>query len=227
MTTGDDETLGGEIMSQSGQSSQQPQKKSFGERFAELGPAWIASIGTLIVALTGAGFFAGRATATSSTLQPKVITKTVTVTPSAPTSSPGGTPAASPAASSDGVLLGSYTITLPRDGSAPLGPTAPTSAQILAGSGDDIVWEYEDGGAPLGTGAGDQIVSLPNGSTPTYQACKNNTLATNSESSNPGTTFCIIETAGRMAGVSVKSVDIGINPVNIVLSVLVWSNSPS
>jgi hypothetical protein len=211
-------------MSASNQSSQQPQRSAWA-RFAELGPAWIASIGTLIVALTGAGFFAGRATGAASS-PPKVITKTVTVTASAPVPS-GGSPTASPAASSDGGLLGSYTITLPRDGSATLGPTAPTAAQILASSEGDIVWEYEDGGAPLGTGSGDQMVGLANEATPTYQACKNSTLATNTESSNPGTAFCIIETVGRMVGVTVKSVDIGVNPVNIVLSVLVWSNSPS
>jgi hypothetical protein len=216
-------------MSRPGQSSQQPGKKSAGERFAELGPAWIASIGTLIVALTGAGFFAGRVTVTASSPPPKVITKTVTITASAPAtaaSSPSGTPTASPAASSDGELLGSYTITLPRDGSATLGPTKPTAQQILASSGGDIIWDYEDGGAPLSTGSGDQMVGLANGTTPTYQACKNSTLATNSESSNPGTAFCIIETTGRMAGITVKSVDIGVNPVNIVLNVLVWSNSP-
>jgi len=215
-------------MSKPDQSSQQSQK-SVWTRFAELGPAWIASIGTLIVALTGAGFFAGRVTVTASNSPPKVITKTVTVTASAPAtaaSSPGNAPTGSPAASSDGELLGSYTVTLPRDGSATLGPTAPTAAQILASSEGDVVWEYEDGGAPLGTGSGDQMVGLANGATPTYQACKNSTLATNTESSNPGTAFCVIETAGRMVGVTVKSVDIGINPVNIVLSVLVWSNSP-
>ena len=216
-------------MSESERSSQEQQKKGAWTRLAELGPAWIASIGTLIVALTGAGFFAGRATITASSPPPKVITKTVTVTASAPApsvSSPAGTPTASAAVSSDGELLGSYTITLPRDGSATLGPTAPTPQQILAGNGNDIEWNYEFGGAPLQPEGGDQIVGLSSGTTPTYQACKASTLATNTESSNPGTAFCIIENSGRMAGVTVKSVDMGVNPVNIVLSIQVWSNSP-
>jgi hypothetical protein len=50
-------------------------------RIGELGPAWIGAIATLIVALTGAGFFAGRVTAPTVT-----PTQTVTVTP---TETPG------------------------------------------------------------------------------------------------------------------------------------------
>lgn len=51
------------------------------------------------------------------------------------------------------------------------------------------------------------MVSLPSGTTPTFQACLNDTLATNSVGSNPGTAFCVIAITGRMAGLTVKSVD--------------------
>lgn len=209
-----------------------PPRKSKLRLFLELGPVWITSITGLLAVLFGAGFFVGKTTGTPQT-QPTV---TVTATPPAPStsittsptaaSSPSASPAGS-AASADGQLLGSYTVTLPRDGSAPLGSTAPTQAQILAGANYDIVWNYELGGAPLGVGTGDQILGLPSGSTPTYQACKADTLATNTETNNPGTAFCIIETSGMMAGVVVKSVDIDVNPENIVVDVQVWNNSPS
>lgn len=209
-----------------------PPRRSKIALFAELGPVWISALTGILAVLFGAGFFVGK-TAGSPRPQP-----TVTVTATAPAASaqavtsPTGapSPAASPtdsAVSADGQLLGSYAVTLPRDGTAPLGPAAPTQAQILAGTDYDIVWNYEDGGAPVGAGSGEQILGLPNGSTPTYQACKTDTLATNTESSNPGTAFCIIETSGRMAGVVVKSVDIGVNPVNIVVSVQVWNNAPA
>lgn len=34
--------------------------------FREIGPAWVAAVAALITALTGAGFFVGRATASSN-----------------------------------------------------------------------------------------------------------------------------------------------------------------
>lgn len=142
-------------------------------------------------------------------------------------SSSGSTPATSPAASSDGVPLGSYTVTLTEGATAALGPTAPTAADIRAASGDDVAWGDEGGQPTVGTGGGDQMASLANGATPTYQKCENDTQVTTQESSNPGTSFCILETAGRVAGVTVKSVNMTANPPTIVLGVIVWSNSPS
>lgn len=49
--------------------------------FREFGPAWITAISALIVALTGAGFFAGRASAPQGTAPPaQTVTKTVVST---------------------------------------------------------------------------------------------------------------------------------------------------
>ena len=71
---------------------------------------------------------------------------------------------------------------------------------------------------------GDQMVSLPNGSTPTYASCKADTVLVPTVSSNPGTAFCVIETTGKMAGVYVESVNS--QPSYIVLRVWVWENAP-
>ncbi len=63
-------------------------------RILELGPTWITAIATLIVALTGIGFFAGRVTTptvtpTSVPTPTQTVTKTVTAPP-APATSPNG-----------------------------------------------------------------------------------------------------------------------------------------
>jgi hypothetical protein len=202
-------------------------KKGLMARIAELGPAWITAITGLIAVLVAAGFFAGRSTGSPGAQPTKTIT--VTETPSATRSqaspssdSPTGTQSPIP----NGTLLGSYTFTLPGYGSAPLGTTAPTQAQILAGTGKDVIWNTGAGGAPLQTGGGDQMLSLSNGATPTYQTCKNDTITSDEESYNVGTTYCLIETTGKMAAVSVVSSDATQPPLSIVLHVLVWQNSP-
>jgi hypothetical protein len=223
-------------MSDQDQSNQQPAKRRGMGRLAELGPAWISALASLLVALTGAGFFVGRVTATPQPeAQPtEIITKIVTVTATpvvTATASPSGsaTPAPTSGASvaaGNGVLLGSYRFTLPQNGSAPLGPTAPTQAQILSGTGKDVVWNTDLGGSPLSAGGGDQILSLPNGATPTYQACKADTLTSANESYNAGTAYCIIEATGKMAGVTVETANVAQSPYYLVLRVMVWENSP-
>jgi hypothetical protein len=204
-------------------------RKSASERFIELGPAWISAISGLLAVLFAAGFFVGRSNgpqaASSPTVRP-VKTVYVTVTPTVLSSPdvPSGTVPAASASTVGGTLLGKYTFRLPRDGSAPLAATAPTQAQIIAGGGD-VVWQTELGGVPLNAGSGDQIASLPNGTTPTYSACKADTLMTNSVSSNPGTSFCIIEGTGKMAGVYVQAMNLQQQPYYITLMATVWSNT--
>lgn len=63
----------------------------------ELGPAWITAISSLIVALTGAGFFAGRVTAHNTANSTAAHPSTVTVVETTPV--PVG-PATQPAATS-------------------------------------------------------------------------------------------------------------------------------
>ncbi len=192
-------------------------------RIGELGPAWISAIAAVIVALTGAGFFAGRVSAPASpAAQPtKIITKTV---PAAPPVSPAASAAsASPsgagATAGNGTLLGSYSFQLTNGYSAPLGPTAPTQAQIASGGTYDI--SYNGGIYP---GTNEKMVSLPNGSTPTYSACTTGTVFEDSASLTQGTAFCIIETSGRVAGVSIAS--IGSSSLYVVLKATVWKYVP-
>ena len=61
--------------------------------------------------------------------------------------------------------------------------------------------------------------------TPAYAACKADTLVTNSEANSQGTAFCLIETTGDMAGVTVQSVYLAQLPYDIVLQVTLWTNS--
>jgi len=196
-----------------------------------------------VLALAGCGK-AAASTTTASSARPSVAAS-ATAVPSAsnspapaassPTSSPTAAPSASPGVSTtsaaattpaNGTLLGSYTFTLPQYGSAPLGPAAPDQAQILGGTGRDVIWNTGAGGAPLQTGGGDQMLSLPTGATPTYQACKTDTLTSDEESNNAGTAYCIIETTGEMAGVTVVSANLAQTPWYLVLHVMVWENAP-
>jgi hypothetical protein len=208
--------------------SNKPVTKGSGNRFAGSRAAWIASVAALVAALAGAGCSGATS---KSAVQPTSTIATSAPAASATTISPvaSAAPPSTPAAATgpaNGTLLGSYSFTLPRDGAAPIGTTAPTQAEILAGGpGPDIVWETDDGGSPLGTPGQDKIVSLPNGTTPTYAACKADTLVTNSETNSQGTAFCLIETTGDMAGITVQSVNLSQQPYDIVLQVTLWTNS--
>jgi len=64
------------------------------------------------------------------------------------------------------------------------------------------------------------MVSLPNGSTPTYSACTTGTVFEDSAPLTQGTAFCIIETSGRVAGVTITS--IGNSSAYVGLNVTLW-----
>jgi hypothetical protein len=191
-----------------------------------------------VLALAGCGK-AAASTTTASSARPSVAAS-ATVAPSSPApsslpSSAAAAPSVSPGVSTtsgaattpaNGTLLGSYTFTLPQYGSAPLGAAAPDQAQILSATGRDVIWNTGAGGAPLQTGGGDQMLSLPSGATPTYQACKTDTLTSDEESNNAGTAYCLIETTGEMAGVTVVSANLAQTPWYLVLHVMVWENAP-
>jgi hypothetical protein len=198
----------------------------------------VAALATL--ALAGCGTAAASTAATSA--RPSVAASAPAVPsasnspapvslPSSATAAPSASPGVSTTSGAattpgNGTLLGSYTFTLPQYGSAPLGAAAPDQAQILSGTGRDVIWNTGAGGAPLQTGGGDQMLSLPSGATPTYQACKTDTLTSDEESNNAGTAYCIIETTGEMAGVTVASANLSQSPWYLVLHVMVWENSP-
>ncbi len=140
--------------------------------------------------------------------------------PSAPASAPAASPAtASPAAATtagNGTELGAYTFNLTNGYSAPLGPTAPTQAEIASGGSCDVQYNGE-----IYSCNQEKIISLPSGSTPTYSACTTGTIFEDEVNPTQGNVFCIIETSGQVAGVTVAAA--GSSPNNYVtLTVTVW-----
>lgn len=191
--------------------SRQGTPRGFFARLGELGPAWISALAALIVALTGAGFFAGRATG-----QPRP-SPTVTVTvPASPTTSTGSS---SPPASAVGKDLDSYTVDLAGNYGVPLGPAKPTQSQYSADGTGDLVKTY----SRIGAGGNDQMVLLPDGTTPTYRQCKSTTNFSGQIVPTTGSAFCIIETTGYIVGAIVTAVSASVNNVN--LTITVWKNS--
>lgn len=131
------------------------------------------------------------------------------------------TVSASGSAVADGTQLGAYQFNLPGGYYVPLGPTAPKQSQFTIYTSDDLGW---DDSAFLITTGGDKLLSLPTGSTPTYQACANATSFIESASDNPGTAVCVVESTGRIAGVTVVS---AVPNQYLVIKVVIWQNSPS
>jgi len=188
-------------------------------RISELGPAWITAIATLIVALTSAGFFAGRATAPAETdaIQPTTTTTSrVTETPIPPASASS---TEIPQGTSNGTQLGSYSINLSAGYYVPLGPTEPTQPQFTTNSNTGDIHNNGPYIFPIGK---NKIVSLPGGTTPTYEACTTETLFVNRVDAKEGTAFCLVET-GRMVGITVTSVNT-VSPSYAALQVTVWQN---
>jgi hypothetical protein len=199
-------------------------------RINEIGPGWVASIASLIIAVTGfSAFLVGHASGENGAAQPTVTvtaqpTVTVTVTDPAPTSSLS---TGSQNGTQKGLLLGSYEIKLAYDYSVPLSSTKPTQSQYdSTGNNGDLVYsnisaaDSYDFSNP-GQGYNDQIVALPPGSQPTYQACSTNTTFTTSVTATVGAAFCVIETGtGRVAGVSVASLPDNSNYA--ILDIKIW-----
>jgi hypothetical protein len=116
-------------------------RKRWSTRLAELGPTWITALTGLLVALTGAGFFVGRATVEASQAPPTTVTRTVTVTVPAPAPSTDTT--ATDIGSVPGVLNLSATkpaqstfCNAPVPGSEQIGTTVyPNSVRTTCASG--------------------------------------------------------------------------------------------
>ena len=189
-------------------------------RIGELGPAWISAIAAVIVALTGAGFFAGRVSApASSANQPNKISATTVPTAAPVSAGATASPSGAAATAGNGTLLGSYGFQLTNGYNAPLGPTAPTQSQIAAGGAYDVGYNGD-----LYAGSNEKMISLPAGTTPTYSACTTGTVFEDNASPAQGTSFCIIETSGRVAGVTVTSM--GSSQSYATLQVTVWKYVP-
>lgn len=122
--------------------------------------------------------------------------------------------------SPNGAELGSYDINLPIGYSVPLGPMRPTQSQFVNGGGGDIGTNSIGGIYP---GNGNKMLNLPDGTTPTYQQCADDTLFENQVNAKPGVTFCLVE-VGKIVGVTVTSVS-SMQPYYATLHVTVWQNS--
>jgi hypothetical protein len=198
-------------------------------RINEIGPVWIASIASLIVAVTGfSGFLVGHASEQNGAAQPAVTvtaqpTVTVTVTNPAPPTSPPST------GSQNGVprnlLLSSYEIDLTYGYSVPVGSAKPTQSQYDdSGNSGNLLYANanpNDNADFSSPGLNDQIVALPPGSQLTYQACTAGTTFTQSVAANAGAEFCLIET-GIVAGVNVVSIPDNSNSSYAVLDIKIW-----
>jgi hypothetical protein len=204
-----------------------PAKRGLARAVAELGPAWVSAFAALLVALTGAGFFVGHVTASGSsgsTPTPVPLSSSAASRSSAgtrPTASTSPAPATQAATVANGTQLASYSFDFPQDFSVPIGLTKPTRTQFNNdGIGDLSSSSAASGDLGFGPVGSDQMLSLPAGSTPTYQTCANDTVILNDGvSAAPGTAFCLVE-AGRIAGVTVVSDDPGYQ----VLDVTLWQN---
>jgi hypothetical protein len=213
-------------MIDSGQSGQpqhhQSPKKDRRGRLAELGPAWITAIASLIVALTGAGFFVGRASVTSNPpVSPTATPKTAPVASSggSGTSAPPASPSDTASQTTAGVQLGTYSFGLTNGYDAPLGPTAPKQSQIMPAN---VGGSYDIGfNSSVYAGSNEKMIGLPQGSTPTYSACSTGTVFETAASPlAQGTSFCIEETSGDIAGVTITSV--GGSPLYTAFKVILW-----
>lgn len=217
----------GREMSDFDQYSRQPRKKSGMGRLAELGPAWISALAALLAALAAAGFFAGRVSASAGpsaapTAQPTVVvTKTMTASPLAVT---GGASPSTPSTPStantegNGTELGAYSFRLTNGYSAPLAASAPTQGQITETSASYDI----DFNGQIYPGSNERMISLASGSSPTYSACTSGTVFENTAPADTGTAFCIVETSGRVAGITVASVNS--SPSYLVLKVTSWQD---
>jgi len=192
----------------------------------------VAAVGAGTVLLAGCG---GKATP-SATVSSTAATAAASAAGASGTPSPtgnGGNVGATDSSSANaadgstptpttpnGTELGSYNFDLTNGYGAPLATTAPTRVQISAGTGDDI---YYDGA--ISAQSGDQMLSLPAGSTPTFAACSSDTLIGGQQSAVRGTTFCIVEN-GYLAGVSVASIGTSTSGSEyLVLDVTIWQNT--
>jgi hypothetical protein len=140
-------------------------KKGWSERIGELGPAWITAIAALCAVFVGGGYAVGHeadSEAHASAPQPTVtvtVTDTATATVTAPAASSPQSHHASQVATSNGSMLGTYTVELPSGYSIPLGASKPTQSQFdsseQSGDLDDVDFEGGDDYQELGS---DKIV---------------------------------------------------------------------
>jgi len=220
-------------MSEFNQAFQPPRRDGSRGRRTERGRAGITALATLAATLAGIGLVTGCAShASSPSARPTVVvTKTVAAAPAAaPVSTASGpavstaggpaTPAASGPSSTagNGTQLAAYGFQLTDGYAAPLGPAAPTQAQMVSVNSGGAYDIFYDGN--ITAGSDEKMISLPNGATPTYSSCTTGTAFISGATPDKGTAFCIIETNGQVAGVEISG--LGSSPVTASFKVTVW-----
>ncbi|MFE3878209.1 hypothetical protein ACFXPX_27910 [Kitasatospora sp. NPDC059146] len=195
-------------------------------------PGIITAAAALVTAIGGA-FYGGTQAATPSPTVTVTQTEWRSPSPAPPTAPVPPVPSVSDTATvspvspgptgAAGTLRGSYSFQLPALYYAPLGPQKPTQPDIVGAtnSSGDISWKADQGGQQIEAGTSERMLALPNGSTPTYQACSTGTQFITGAPSTPGSVFCILERPGLIAGVQVTSVNEN-SPTYVTLQVSVW-----
>ena len=219
-------------MDQSRLSFSRQSRKSDRGRLQGLIPGRLASAVSVTIAVAAVGLLAGCGCSSNSSGLAATKTQAATTAPAANSGSsaapaPAGSSTAPSSATSspapadtagNGTLEGSYTFNITNTYEAPLGPAQPTQSNIVSvssGGTCDLIYN-----GLLGSCNQEKIISLPSGSTPTYTACTTGTIYVPNVSPVQGAAFCIEETSGRVAGITVASV--GTSSSYVSLKVIVW-----
>jgi hypothetical protein len=154
----------------------QEPSKPHGPRFREIGPAWITAIAALIAALAGAGFFAGRVTASNNSGSSPIPQSTSRlagpISSAAPAISPSpviSSPETDQSSSGENALLDSYNVTIPANKGIKFGstPGQPESCTPID-STDDLCYDgYEVGS--------DENVAVLDAVSASYEGCETDT----------------------------------------------------
>jgi hypothetical protein len=135
------------------------------------------------------------------------------------TPAPGSSGSASAAVG--GTLLGSYYIHLASGSTVSLGPTQPPSSAFSSDGNGDLEKVYSR--LELPANSGDLLAALPDGATPTYQECSADTDSPGMIIPYVGTSFCLTETSGLIAGGEVTAISSGDFANNVLtIRIFIW-----
>jgi hypothetical protein len=174
---------------------------------------WIMAIAALIGALSGAGFFAGRATAPGnpdSSSAPQISSGST-----GQTSQATSTPESSPPVSGTGTLLTHYPIDISAGYGINFGntPARPENCDTILYVTDNLCYD----GSRIGS---NEKLSTLNAAVVSYQDCENATIYVSSVTIlKVGTTLCI--TDGSLVS-SATITAIGSNPAYLAFNFNVW-----
>ena len=108
-------------------------------------------------------------------------------------------------ATANGTPLGSYSIGLASGYTVSLGSTQPPQSAFSSTGNGDLEKVY----SRLQPAGDDQMEALPDGAMPTYQECSTDTDFTGMIIPYVGTSFCLTEASGLIAGGEVAAISSG------------------